>query len=184
MAVSALMMALALMGGDPDGVVTTAPATNVDLTAVARPEAPTAEGAAQQAAQPHGLSTDQQIDRWIAQRDPAVRPYADGGLPAEPEARKIHGEFTAGIGTGGYRDYGMSVIMPVGEKGTVALSYRRTENGHYRYGYPDYGYGRSPYFNDGGYAFSGRYDPEAPLEHERRSARPGGLPPGAADSLF
>ncbi|WP_439471873.1 hypothetical protein [Brevundimonas sp.] len=182
MMISALLMAAALVGSDPDGVVTTAPATNVDLTAVNRPVAPTAEGAAHQAAQPHGLSTDQQIDRWIAQRDPEARPFAS--TAAEPEERKVHGEFTAGIGTGGYRDYGMSVVMPVGETGTVALSYRRTENGRYGYGYPAYGYGRSPYFNDGGYAFSGRYDPEAPLEHERRSARPGGFPPGAADSLF
>ena len=65
MAVLALMMAAALVGGDPDGVVTTAPATAVDLTAVNRPVAPSVEGAAQQAAEPHNLTTDQQIDRWI-----------------------------------------------------------------------------------------------------------------------
>ena len=173
MAVSALMMALALMGGDPDGVVTTAPATNVDLTAVTRPEAPTAEGAAQQAAQPHGLTTDQQIDRWIAQRNPEARPYAEAS--AEPEERKIHGEFSAGIGTGGYRNYGMSVVVPVGENGTLGLSYQRIENGYWGYGsgYGFDGHGRSPYFNDSGYSFPGRYDPEVPLEHERRIGRLG-----------
>jgi hypothetical protein len=188
MAVSALMMVVALMGGDPDGIVTTAPATAVDLTAVTRPVAPTAEGAAQQAAQPHNLTTDQQIDRWLESRDPEARPYEREVVDREaPAERKMHGEFTAGIGTGGYRDFGMAVTLPVGENGIVGLSYRQTENGygygygpgHYEYG----GYGRSPYFNDSGYAFPGRYDPEVPLEHERRIARPGGLPQGSL-SLF
>lgn len=191
MAVSALMMVAALMGGDPDGVVTTAPTTNVDLTAVTRPVAPTAEGAAQQAAEPHNLTTDQQIDRWIATRDPEARPYANGvgadrDIPDTRVDRKMHSEFTAGIGTGGYRDFGMAVTMPIGENGTLGLSYRQTENSPYDYRYRGgYGYGRSPYFNDGGYAFPGRYDAEIPLEHERRVARPNGLPAGtAADSNF
>ena len=193
MAVSALMMVAALMGGDPDGVMTTAPATNVDLTAVTRPVAPTAEGAAQQAAEPHNLTTDQQIDRWIAARDPEARPYANGvaadrdigGVRDTRVDRKMHSEFTAGIGTGGYRDFGMAVTLPIGENGTLGLSYRQTENSPYGYRYRGYGYGRSPYFNDGGYAFPGRYDAEIPLEHERRVARPDGLPLGtAADSNF
>ena len=184
MAVSALMMALALMGSDPDGIVTTAPATNVDLTAVTRPAAPTAQGAAQQAAEPHNLTTDQQIDRWIATRDPEAKPYEhaldDRDAPGE---RKMHGEFTAGIGTGGYRDFGMSVQLPIGETGTLGLSYRQTENDIYGSRYGDYGYGRSPYFNDSGYSFPGRYDPENALEHERRLSRPGGLPQGSLYSF-
>lgn len=196
MVISALMMAAALVGGDPDGVVTTAPGTNVDLTAVTRPMVPTAEGAAQQAAEPHNLTTDQQIDRWIASRDPEARPYANSVM-ADRDVRdtrvdrKMHSEFTAGIGTGGYRDFGVAVTLPIGENGTLGLSYRQTENSPYDYRYRGYGgygyggYGRSPYFNDGSYIFPGRYDAEVPLDHERRLARPNGLPAGtAADSTF
>ena len=65
MAVLALMMAAALVSGEPDGVIATAPATTVDLGATARPLAPSTQGATQEAV-PHGLSTDAQIDRWIA----------------------------------------------------------------------------------------------------------------------
>ena len=193
MAVSALMMAAALMGGDPDGVMTTAPATNVDLTAVTRPVAPTAEGAAQQAAEPHNVTADQQIDRGIAARDPEARPYANGvaadrdigGVRDTRVDRKMHSEFTAGIGTGGYRDFGMAVTLPIGENGTLGLSYRQTENSPYGYRYRGYGYARSPYSTDGGSPSPGRYDAEIPLEHERRVARPDGLPLGtAADSNF
>ncbi|MDQ8028717.1 MAG: hypothetical protein REJ23_08305 [Brevundimonas sp.] len=183
MIISALAFAAALAAGDPDEVVTTAPATVVDLTASTGPVAPSAEGAARQAVetQAHGLTTGQQIDRWISSRNPEAVPYAsddDGGL-AEPE-RRIRGELMAGIGTGGYRDYGVSMTLPLGETGTLGFSYRKVENGYgYGYGGPyglDYGY---PYFNDGGYAFPGRRDPEAALEHERRLSRPGGLPRGS-----
>jgi hypothetical protein len=186
MVLSALMMAAALTGSDPDGIVATAPATAVDLTAANRPVAPTAEGAARQAAEPHNLTTDQQIDRWIASRDPEARPYAHDAADRDPQGeRKMHGEFTAGIGTGGYRDYGMAVTLPIGENGTLGLSYRQTRNGFgYGYGPGQYeygGYGRSPYFNDSGYSFPGRYEPENALEHERRIGRPGGLPQGSLD---
>ncbi|WP_420480275.1 hypothetical protein [Brevundimonas sp. FT23028] len=179
MMISALLMAAALVGSEPDGVVTTAPATAVDLTATARPVAPTAEGAAQQAAEPHNLTTDQQIDRWLAARDPEATPYARERAERFVDDRKMHAEFTAGIGTGGYSDYGMAVSLPVGENGRINLSYRQTENGFgYPYGgvYPYGGHGRSPYFNDSGYVFPGRYDAAVPLEHERRIARPEGLP--------
>jgi hypothetical protein len=40
MLISAVLMAVVLVGGDPDGIVTTAPATTVDLEATARPTAP------------------------------------------------------------------------------------------------------------------------------------------------
>lgn len=180
MMISALILAAAIAGSDPDGVVTTAPATSVDLTAVTRPDAPSAEGAALQAAEPHNLTTDQQIDRWISQRDPAATPYSNQA-ERPVDDRKMHGEFTAGIGTGGYRDYGMAVSLPLGETGRLNLSYRQTENALYPYGY-GYGYARDgglggyPYFNDSGYAFPGRSDPNAALDYELRVARPGGPP--------
>jgi hypothetical protein len=177
MVISALMMAAALVASDPDGVVATAPATNVDLTAVNRPVAASAEGAAHQAAEPHNLTTDQQIDRWLESRDPEATPYSGQRGERPVDDRKMHSEFTAGIGTGGYTDFGMAVSLPIGESGRLSLSYRQTENGLYGYGYPGGGYvGGYPYFNDTGYAFPGRYDPNAAANYELRVARPGGPP--------
>ena len=176
MTVFALMLAGALFASDPDGVVATAPATSVDLNATARPVAPSVEGAAQQAV-PHGLSTDQQIDRWIATRSTAETPWAEA--TAEPaDDRKPHGEVSFGIGTGGYRDYGMAVSLPVGENGRLDIRYRQVENG-YPYGgqYGGY-YDRSlepAYFDDSGYVFPG-YQPNAAIPFESRVMRPGGPP--------
>jgi hypothetical protein len=183
MLVSAFLMAAALVGGDQDGVVATAPATQVDLQAVAEPAAPSVSGAAQTAV-PHGLSTDQQIERWIAARAPEVEPYADRRTMIEDDGQ-MHGEFNFGIGTGGYRDYGAAVSLPLGEHGRLHLSYRQVENGYYPYGYGygygyPYGYGGArhggPAFLDGGYAFPGAMPPDAALDYESRLRRPGGPP--------
>ncbi len=179
MLITALLMAGALTTGDPDGVVATAPATSVDLGATTRPVAPSVEGAAQ-ASVPHNLTTDEQIDRWIATRSLDDRPYArdlgeplDDGLP--------HGEVSVSVGTGGYRDYGATVSLPIGENGRLSLSYRQTENGYPYggYGYGDgYGYGQGyggAAFDDGGYVFPG-YRPGAAAQFESRVMRPDGPP--------
>lgn len=179
---SALVMAAALATGEPgdqDGVVATAPATAVDLSVTAQPTAPSAEGSGQ-AAVPHNLTTDEQIDRWIAARDPEAKPYADTGYGLDMrDDRKMHSQVDVGFGTGGYRDYGMAVSMPLGENGRLNLSFRQVENG-YPYGYGGYGYGgyglgRS-YFDDSGYVFPGRSRPDAAYEFESRLMRPGGPP--------
>ena len=171
MAVFALILAAALLASDPDGVVVTAPATTVDLDAVAMPLAASTEGAAQDAV-PHGLSTDQQIDRWIAGRSTADKPWAEAANePADD--RKMHGEVSFGIGTGGYRDYDVAVSLPVGEHGRLDLRYRQVENG---YPYGGYGSGYDhPYYDDSGYAFPG-HQPEAAAEYESRLMRPNGPP--------
>ena len=175
MAVFALMMAAALLAADPDGVVVTAPATTVDLNAVVQPLAASTEGATQGAV-PQGLSTDQQIDRWIAARSTAEKPW--GEAASEPvDDRKMHGEVSFGIGTGGYRDYGVAVSLPLGENGRLDLRYRQVENG-FPYGGHGYGYGRGYdplYFDGGGYAFPG-YQPDGAIEFESRVRRPGGPP--------
>ena len=113
MAVFALIVAATLLASEPDGVVATAPATTVDLNATAEPLAPSTEGATQDAVA-HGLSTDQQIDRWIAARSTAEKPWGEAAREA-PDDRKMHGEVSFGIGTGGYRDYGVAVSLPIGE---------------------------------------------------------------------
>lgn len=170
MAVFALMMA-ALLASGQDGVVATAPATAVDLSAVTQPVAASTEGATRGAV-PHGLSTDQQIDRWIAGRSTADKPWAEA--EREPvDDRKMHGEVSFGIGTGGYRDYGVAVSLPLGENGRLDLRYRQVENG-YPYGGHGYGYGH-PYYNDSGHAFPG-YQPDAAAEYESRLMRPNGPP--------
>lgn len=178
MLITALLMAAA-MTGDPDGVVGTAPATHVDLGATAQPAAPSVAGATQ-ASVPHNLSTDEQIDRWIATRSIADKPYT--GDRAEPlDDGKPHGEVSVSIGTGGYRDYGVAVSGPIGENGRYSLSYRHVENGYpygaygYGHGYGGgYGYGGAA-FDDSGYAFPG-YRPGAAAQFEGRAMRPEGPP--------
>ena len=172
MAVSGLILAAALLAMDPDGVVVTAPATTVDLGATAQPVAASTEGATQDAV-PHGLSTDQQIDRWIAGRSTADKPWAEAAN--EPvDDRKPHGEVSVGIGTGGYRDYGVAVSLPLGENGRLDLRYRQVENG---YPYGGYGGGYDHrYFDDSGYAFPGYPSPQAAGDYESRLMRPGGPP--------
>jgi hypothetical protein len=158
MLISVLMVAASLAGGEPDGVISTAPRTAVSLEAdQTQPEAPAVLGAAEQALDPHGLTTDQQIERWVSARTPDVRPFADGEDHGGADERRIHGMVEAGVGTGGYRSYGAAVSIPLGENGALNLSVRKVENG-LGYGYGGYGYdrhglGRS-YFNDG-YALSG-----------------------------
>ena len=172
MAVFALILAAALLAADPDGVVATAPATTVDLEASVQPVAASTAGATQGAV-PHGLTTDQQIDRWIAGRSTADKPWGETAN-APVDDRKMHGEFSVSVGTGGYRDYGAAVSLPVGEHGRLDLSYRQVENG---YPYGGYGGGYdNPYFDDSGYAFPGYQSPEAAGEYESRLMRPGGPP--------
>jgi hypothetical protein len=167
MAVSGLILAAALLASDPEGVVVTAPATTVDLEASAQPVAASTAGATQDAV-PHGLSTDQQIDRWIAGRSTADKPWGEAAREVADD-RKPHGEVSFGIGTGGYRDYGVAVSLPLGEHGRLDLSYRQVENG-----YPLGGYA-SGYYDDSGYAFPG-YQPNGAAEFESRVMRPNGPP--------
>lgn len=173
MLITAMLMAAALGASEPDGVVATAPATSVDLNASVQPVAPSVEGAVQNAV-PHGLSTDQQIEQWLASRAPADTSWHETADEPLLDDRKMHGEVSFGIGTGGYRDYGAAVSLPLGENGRLNLEYRQVENG-YPYGGYGYGYGPGGYFNDGGYAFPG-YRPGAAAEFEARVMRPKGPP--------
>ncbi len=163
-----LMAAAAVLGSDPEGAMATAPATPVTLDVAAAPAAPSVEGAAQEAA-PHGLTTDQQIDRWLASRAPAADAWATGEVADD---REVHGEFSVTVGTEGYRDYGAAASLPVGEHGRLDVSFRQVENGYYGYRYGDWG---DPRLDDAGYAFPG-YRPGAATAYERRVMRPDGPP--------
>jgi hypothetical protein len=181
-----LLTAVALLaGGDPDGVVATAPATTVQLDATDMPEA-ASPAAAAQASAPHGLTTDQQIARWVDDRSPETLPFASGIGSGPVDDRQMHSQVSVGIGTGGYRDYGVAVSLPLGETGRLNLSYRQVENGYPVYGYgngyaPGYGYATGygygygdPYASDMGYALpakriDGGADSETP---DRRLTSP------------
>lgn len=154
MLISILMIAASLAGGEPEGVIATAPRTTVSLEAgQLTPDTPAVRGAAEQALDPHGLTTDAQIDRWIASRTPADEPFAGGGYGAEGQAvdRRMHGMVDVGVGTGGYRSYGGAISLPVGESGSLNLSFRQVENG-FGHGLDRYGdgYGYDGYGGRGG----------------------------------
>ena len=77
--------------------------------------------------------------------------YGDVPPPFTEEHRRVHGEMSVAIGTGGYRQLGGSVVIPVGKTGTVGIGVNVSEGGrgyypgygHYYPGgyYPGYGYG-------------------------------------------
>ena len=137
-------VALAASDGDPDGVVTTAPtnATTLAQALAAAPEASLTAPTAQDAA-PHGMTTEQQIQNWIASRAPGES-FEQAVASAPADDRQMHGMVEAGIGTGGYRSYGAAVSLPIGENGRLDLSYREGKNDYWLtpgYFYPRYGFG-------------------------------------------
>jgi len=150
-----LLIVAMLSATDPDGVIATAPQGRQAIVAGA--EAPVAlaspsvttsaavQGLVPVDAPAHGLSSAQQIDRWIAQGAPASDD-ARSDPWAMPDDRKIHGQVSAAIGTSDYSAWSAAVSIPVGENGRVDLSYSESRNdpyayGAYGYGYGDYGYG-------------------------------------------
>jgi hypothetical protein len=145
MLIASLLTVAAL--ADPDGVVATAPRGALDLSSAAvapiaaAPPSPTAQDAA-----PHGLTTEEQIQGWIAARASAPS-FEEAVIAVSADDRQMHGMVEAGIGTGGYRSYGAAVSVPVGENGRLDLAYREGHNLPTYWGYPRaygpiYGLGR------------------------------------------
>ncbi len=157
-----LLAATALIGAsDPDGAISTAPkGTQAVLVGAEAPVGPEVPSVSDQQITPHGLSTDQQIDRWLGQRAEAGKPFADDSDPWAPrDDRKMHSEFSATIGTNDFSAYSAAVSIPVGENARVSLSYTRVNNG-YGYGYypgayDGYDYGPGG-FGPGGFGATGR----------------------------
>ena len=73
-------------------------------------------------------------------RNLAAEALALGG---EPRDRQLHGEFGAGIGTGGYKSVYGTVVAPLGESGTAAFSFAQTDYGRRRGYYTSGGFGYS-----------------------------------------
>lgn len=142
------LIALAVLTGsdDPEAVIATAPTGVQSVAADAVAPVVDAPSVSLQTLSPHGLSTAQQIDRWVGERAAVERPFGDSTRDpfAFRDDRKMHGEVTAGIGTNDYSAFGARVSIPVGETGRVDLSYSQSKNAPwtYGYGYPGpYGYG-------------------------------------------
>lgn len=89
--------------------------------ALSQDEAPVATGRTQAPvpkAEPAApLSTEAAIEDFLS--DP----------PPEPRRRKAHGTVGAAIGSGGYREVGGSVVVPVGENGVIAAEVVMAEGG-------------------------------------------------------
>ena len=176
-----LLAAAALSGAavsdlnDPDLVVATARADQfVPLDAVA-PVASEVPAVSTQEITPHGLSTAEQIDMWVGQRDADAKPFSDdrsADLWAPVDDRKMHGEVSASIGTGDYTAWSGRVSIPVGETARVDLSYSQSKNSPYGYGYgygypglgpdallygPGYRGARDPFFMGSGIVYPGAY---------------------------
>jgi hypothetical protein len=100
-------------------------------------------------------TTAEQIEQYLASspaRASGVGPTEDLD---EPAPRKIHGEHDQSVGTGGYRSGHVSAVIPIGERGTLGLSYGQTDfgkGGGYGYGY---GYGAGGPGYGGGYGGRG-----------------------------
>ncbi|QYF87754.1 hypothetical protein [Brevundimonas sp. PAMC22021] len=142
-----VLAALASLAGDPEGVVTTARDDTAALArAMSAPEPVVTATPTSQDAAPHDLTTDEQINRWLASRASSdAAPYAEDDLVGAPEERKMHGVVSAGIGTGGYRSFGAAVTMPIGDQADLTVAYSEGRNLPYGYGYggfDGYGYGR------------------------------------------
>jgi hypothetical protein len=180
MLISLMALALAAYEG-PDGVIATAPATPAPpLAATADPATPTDSPVTTvQSATPHSLTTDEQIARWIDRRQSGGPVFAEDQGPTDD--RKLHGEVSAGIGTGGYRDVGVWMSIPIGETGRLDLNYSQTENGLFPYYRDPRGFDR--YYRDPDAPFSVRpADNRQDAWDERiRRRRSPAHPPSALD---
>lgn len=127
MRISAAVLAVAALAMTGQALAQSAPADGAVSTA------PAQGGGAP-------LSTGQQIDQYLA-TSPAVRPAPDDGSALGE--RRIRGEVSVGVGTNGYRSGSVSAVIPLGETGTLALDFSRTENGfgYMGQGQPGYGHG-------------------------------------------
>lgn len=190
MLIELMTASLLLASTDPEGVVSTAPrdGSGAIPAASAATLAETVSAASPavtlQTAASHGLTTEEQISRWIGERKadaPPVEAWADAWEQSAP--RKMHGQVSAGIGTGGYKDFGATVSLPLGENGTLNLSFSQTKNAPWSYGYGYGPYGFDPYgfgagsYGLGGYGWRDSYGAAGPMGVRTLRERPGRIRP-------
>lgn len=108
-------------------------------------EPPIATAAPATAAGPPAMSVADQIDAYL-KSSPVLevdRPGAVDGvvLDAPTDDRRVHGEVSVGVGTGGYRSVYARTDMPLGESGRLSLAFGDTRYGR--------GWGQGPGRFDG-----------------------------------
>lgn len=82
-------------------------------------------------APPVASETAAQIEQWIAD-SPAARTAPDEEALADAP-RKIHGEVSVAVGTGGYRSGHVVTHIPLGENGTATVAFGKTDYGDRMY---------------------------------------------------
>ncbi len=87
-------------------------------------------------------SVGEQIDAYLKSSPALALPSeAASDVTSSENLRKVHGEFSAAIGTGGYRSAYVRSDFPVGRTGTLSIALENTQSNGRRGGY---GYG-DPY---------------------------------------
>ena len=82
-------------------------------------------------------STAAQIDQFI--KSAPLPSLDDEGVDGiTPGERKVHGEVSVGVGSGGYRSVSAMSIIPIGETGTLAVAVSKSRNSPYA-NYGEYG---------------------------------------------
>ncbi len=150
MAAGIIALAMAAGGAQAQEAMTTAGATGAPLPNAAAADATATQSPPVVAATPEDTSV--QIQRWFAE-SPRAAEDEDGQLLDLRRDRQMHGEVGVSVGTGGYRSAYVTSVMPLGENGTLALSFGQEKNGRsyyggpygYRYGGPPVGYGPPGY---------------------------------------
>ena len=109
------------------------------LTSASAAQAQEAMGTAGASGTPPASETARQIDDWIAS-SPAAREREESVISQLTGSdRQIHGEVGLAIGTNGYRSGYFTSVMPIGESGSLTLSYGQEKNGYFHYGYDGFG---------------------------------------------
>lgn len=154
------------------------------------------------------MTTQEQIDAFLgparaadARQRVLLKPnhdfadyYVEDGLDDRDAdgKRKIHGEMSVSVGTGGYRSASASALIPVGETTTIGVAVSKTDfgrNGVWAYGdgfygnggYGGYGYGGYPMRMRGGQSQSLAVSVMGGSGGRRSSAVPEGCAPGFRD---
>lgn len=136
MAAGIIALAITAGGAHAQEAMATAGATGAPLSDVVASEPPPGPPTAVAPLE----DTAAQIQRWLTD-SPMNSDDRDGQLlDLRREDRQMHGEVGVAVGTGGYRSAYITSVMPLGDKGTLALSVGQEKNarGYYRgvYGYP------------------------------------------------
>ena len=181
-----------------DEVVTTAAARATRPPTEAELEKAKADAQARAQAERAKPAPVDPLSAWMADAPPVggdrldYTPRAEldvNGFPLDKDGkRQVHGEVGVSVGTGGYRSGYASVLIPIGETGTLGVAVGQTDFGKHGGGY-GYGYGGYGGYGDGyGYGRRGGTQQSLALSLDMRggggrgrSDTPEGCAPGFRD---